>query len=96
MLAVTAVTLLCAWASTPGPLLHAGVSQLAPFGLGALTVLGLMRNVEWSFNRIWGVGRSRDLLRTMSDYVVITLLLPFVAAALRRPCSRNASPASTA
>lgn len=44
------------------------------------TVLGLMRNVEWSFNRIWGVSRSRDLLRTLSDYVIITLLLPFVAA----------------
>ncbi|MBI3117599.1 MAG: YihY/virulence factor BrkB family protein, partial [Candidatus Hydrogenedentes bacterium] len=44
------------------------------------TVLGLMRNVEWSFNRIWGVGRSRDLRRTISDYLMITLLLPFVAA----------------
>ena len=44
------------------------------------TVLGLMRNVEWSFNRIWGVKRSRDFLRTFSDYVMITLLLPFVAA----------------
>ena len=45
VLAVTAVTLLCAWASTPGPLLHADVSQLAPFGLGAVTVLGLMRSL---------------------------------------------------
>src|SRR5690606_18360678 len=42
VLAVVAVTLLCASASTPGPLLHADISQLAPFGLGALTVLGLM------------------------------------------------------
>lgn len=45
-----------------------------------VTVLGLMRNVEWSFNRIWGVPASRNLMRTLSDYVIITLLLPFVAA----------------
>ena len=45
VLAVTAVTLLCAWASTPAPLLRADISQLAPFGLGALTVLGLMRSL---------------------------------------------------
>lgn len=45
-----------------------------------VTVLGLMRNVEWSFNRIWGVPASRGLMRTLSDYVIITLLLPFVAA----------------
>ena len=45
VLAVTGVTLLCAWASTPGPLLHADVSRLAPFALGALTVLGLMRSL---------------------------------------------------
>ena len=43
-----------------------------------VTVLGLMRNLEWSFNRIWGVKYSRDLLRTLSDYIIITLLLPFV------------------
>jgi membrane protein len=36
--------------------------------------------VEWSFNRIWGVQRARGLLRTASDYMLITLLLPFGAA----------------
>ena len=45
VLAVTAITLLCAWASTPGPLLRAELSQLAPFVLGGLTVLGLMRSL---------------------------------------------------
>ena len=44
------------------------------------TVLGMMRNVEWTFNRIWGVNQSRNFLRTLSDYIVITLLLPFIAA----------------
>ena len=45
VLAVLAVTLLCAWGATPGPLLRAEISQLAPFGLGALTVLALMRSL---------------------------------------------------
>lgn len=45
VLAVVALTLLCAWASTPGPLLHAQASQLIPFGLGAVTVLALMRSL---------------------------------------------------
>lgn len=44
-LAVVAVTLLCAWAASPGPLLDAALSQLAPFILGAATVLGLMRSL---------------------------------------------------
>ncbi len=44
------------------------------------TVLGLMRNIENTFNRIWGVRRTRSWYRTFSDYIVITLLLPFVAA----------------
>ncbi len=46
------------------------------------TVFGLMRNIEKSFNGIWGVRRTRSWYRMMSDYVMITLLLPFVAAAV--------------
>ena len=46
------------------------------------TVFGFMRNVESAFNRIWGVHRTRSHLRTLSDYLMITLLLPFVAAAV--------------
>ncbi len=46
------------------------------------TVFGFMRNVESSFNRIWGVKRTRNLFRAVSDYMMITLVLPFVAAAV--------------
>lgn len=56
------------------------------------TVLGLMRNVEWSFNRIWGVDKSRDLFRTLSDYIMITLLLPFVVAFVLGLTAALASP----
>lgn len=45
VLAVTAVTLLCAWAATSGSLLHAEVAQVAPFAVGAVTVLALMRSL---------------------------------------------------
>lgn len=41
-LAVVGVTLLCAWAASPGALLAAPLSHLLPFVLGAATVLGLM------------------------------------------------------
>lgn len=44
------------------------------------TVFGFMRNVEYTFNRIWGVKRQRSPFRVISHYMMITLLLPFVAA----------------
>ncbi len=42
------------------------------------TVFGFMRNVELSFNQIWGVRRRRHPFRTITDYFLITLMLPFV------------------
>jgi len=44
-LAVIAVSLLCAWAAAPGALIHTEVSQVLPFAIGAMTVLGLMRSL---------------------------------------------------
>ena len=44
------------------------------------TVFGLMMNIESSFNRIWGVRRKRSWYRMFSDYMMILLLLPFLAA----------------
>lgn len=46
------------------------------------TVFGFMRNVESAFNGIWGVKRGRRRLRALSDYLMVTLLLPFAAAAV--------------
>jgi membrane protein len=46
------------------------------------TVFGFMRNVEQAFNRIWGVRRTRGVLRAVSDYLLVTVLLPFAAAAV--------------
>ena len=65
-----------------------GAAQDLPtLGLSGLifvltTVFGMMRNVETSFNAIWGMERNRNYFRVLSDYLMITLLLPFVAAAV--------------
>ncbi|RZJ06256.1 MAG: exopolysaccharide biosynthesis polyprenyl glycosylphosphotransferase [Brevundimonas sp.] len=45
VLAVAGVTLLCAWAAASGPLIHAPLSEILPFALGALTILGLLRSL---------------------------------------------------
>lgn len=44
------------------------------------TVFGLMANIEKTFNRIWGVRRTRSWYRMITDYLVITLLIPFFVA----------------
>lgn len=46
------------------------------------TVFGFMRNVEVAFNKIWGVKRSRRVLRSLSDYMMVTLVMPFAAVAV--------------
>ena len=59
----------------------------AAFGISTVllvvtTVFGLMKNIEVSFNSIWGVRRKRSWYRMMSDYLVITLAIPFITAAV--------------
>lgn len=44
------------------------------------TVFGLMKNIESSFNQIWGVRTSRSLFRMLSDYLAIVLFIPFFVA----------------
>ncbi len=47
------------------------------FVVGA--VFGLMSNIESSFNRIWGITRSRSYYRMLTDYLFLLILLPVVA-----------------
>jgi membrane protein len=63
-------------ANNPGALLVSGII------LFFTTVLGLMRNIETSFNHIWGLSRTRSWFRMIGDYMLITILLPFVGAAV--------------
>lgn len=57
VLAVMAVSLLCAWATVPGSLAEARLWQVLPFAAGAVTVLALMRSLGlYRFNRRHRVG----------------------------------------
>ena len=55
VLAVVALTLLCAWAVSPADLMQARVATLAPFLIGASVLLGLMRSLgRYRFERRQG------------------------------------------
>ncbi|MCC6694641.1 MAG: YihY family inner membrane protein [Candidatus Hydrogenedentes bacterium] len=67
-------------------LLDAASKNANPKALGTLGLLfiltaifGLMQNIESSFNSIWGLRSTRSWYRMFSDYMMVTLLLPFVA-----------------
>jgi membrane protein len=44
------------------------------------TVFGLMRNVEDAFQRIWGIKETRSWFYMISTYLLVALIVPFVAA----------------
>jgi membrane protein len=54
------------------------VSSLGTFGLAILlyTVLKLLSSIERTFNDIWGVRRSRSLVRKVADYLSICVVVP--------------------
>lgn len=61
VLAVVALSLLCAWAAAPGPLLHTELSRIAPFAVGAFAILALMRSLgRYRFSR--GQSTARHLV----------------------------------
>lgn len=54
------------------------VGSLGTFGLAILlyTVLKLLSSIERTFNDIWGVRRSRKLIRKIADYLSICVVVP--------------------
>lgn len=83
VLAVTALTLLCAWAASPGALIHAEVSRLAPFALGAATVLALLRSLgRYRFSR--GQDTRTHLLSVAAIVIVGAVVALGSGALLRR------------
>lgn len=70
------------------------VKALGFIGLALLvfTVLKLLSTIERSFNDIWGVQRSRSLVRKVSDYlamVVVTPIFLFVATGLTTAAQKS-------
>jgi len=54
--------------------------QITIIGFVFLTLfsISLISNIEYSFNRIWGIRRGRSLIRKVGSYSLILLLSPFV------------------
>lgn len=64
---------------------ESGARELPALGITAvalvlMTVIGLMRNIEQSFSQIWRSKRSRPIHRMVTDYILVALFLPIVAA----------------
>ncbi len=58
-------------------------STLGPPALALLvfTVISVMGNIELSFNRIWGVRKSRTIWRKFSDYLSVLIVTPLLVIA---------------
>lgn len=83
VLAVVAIALLCAWAASPGPLIHVELSQVAPFAIGAGVVLGLMRSLgRYRFSR--GQSTTRHLA-SVAAIVAVGAVAALVSGGLLRP-----------
>ncbi len=50
-------------------------------GVLIITVVKMLSTVENSFNTIWGVKRSRSILRKTSDYLSVLIVVPILIAA---------------
>lgn len=80
VLAVIAISLLCAWAAAPGPLLHTELSRVAPFAIGAFVVLALMRSLgRYRFSRNQSAARH---LASVAAIVLFGALVALATAAL--------------
>lgn len=58
-------------------------ASIGLFGLALLLyiVIKLLSSIEASFNEIWGVERSRSILRKVSDYLSILVVVPILLIA---------------
>ncbi|RZJ47393.1 MAG: exopolysaccharide biosynthesis polyprenyl glycosylphosphotransferase [Brevundimonas sp.] len=83
VLAVVALTLLCARLATPDALVHAEVSRIAPFVLGALTILSLLRSLgRYRFSR--GQNTATHMA-SVAAVVGVGVVVAFASGALLRP-----------
>lgn len=53
---------------------------IAGFGVLILfwTVVGILGNIESSFNSIWGIKKSRSIVRKLTDYLALMLFCPLL------------------
>lgn len=61
--------------------IRAGTLGPPALALLVVTVISVMGNIELSFNKIWGIGKSRTIWRKFSDYLSVIIVVPLMIAA---------------
>ncbi len=61
--------------------IRAGTLGPPALALLIVTIISVMGNIEFSFNHIWGVRRSRTIWRKFTDYLSVLLVVPILVAA---------------
>ncbi|MFH1038530.1 MAG: YihY/virulence factor BrkB family protein [PVC group bacterium] len=61
--------------------IRAGTLGPPALALLIVTIISVMGNIEFSFNHIWGVRRSRTIWRKFTDYLSVLLIVPIFVAA---------------
>ncbi|RZJ92040.1 MAG: hypothetical protein EON88_16795 [Brevundimonas sp.] len=83
VLAVVGITLLCAWAASPGALIHTEISRVVPFALGAASILSLLRSLgRYRFSRRQEI---KTHLLSVSAICAVGAGVAFITGALLRP-----------
>lgn len=61
--------------------IRAGTLGPPALALLVVTIISVMGNIELSFNKIWGIGKSRSIWRKFSDYLSVIIVVPLLIAA---------------
>ncbi len=61
--------------------IRAGTLGPPALALLVVTIISVMSNIELSFNKIWGIRKSRTIWRKFSDYLSVVIVVPLLIAA---------------
>lgn len=61
--------------------IRAGTLGPPALALLLVTIISVMGNIELSFNKIWGIRKSRTIWRKFSDYLSVIIVVPLLVAA---------------
>ena len=61
--------------------IRAGTLGPPALALLVVTIISVMGNIEFAFNHIWGIRKSRSIWRKFSDYLSVVIVVPLLIAA---------------
>jgi membrane protein len=61
--------------------IRAGTLGPPALALLVVTIISVMGNIEFSFNHIWGIRKSRSIWRKFSDYLSVIIVVPLLITA---------------